>query len=149
MGAISTSGTQLPPDGPPDRTRRRIIGGRFVTVKLGNVERRGNCDLLHVRARFVDEDPDPALSHARFDTRGDFRRKISRALRIEVEPDGIGAACDRGRGVFLVGDAADLEDHAPTSLPSAAAGSPDFIRCSPTRNAWYPAARSVAMSCAL
>ena len=66
---------------------------------------------------------------------GEFGREVARAFGVEIEADGGGAGGNGGVGVGLVGDAADLEDHAATSCCRAAAGSPDFMRCSPTRKA--------------
>ena len=60
---------------------------------------------------------------------------VARARRIEDEAERACAGLDRGQRVFAIGDAADLDEHQATSSRSARAGSPDFTRCSPTRNA--------------
>src|ERR1019366_8250079 len=131
----------------PDSDAGGILGGRFVAVQLRHVERGKAGDLRDSRRGFVDEH-----AHAEGTRRGDagrgFGREVSRALGIEVEADGGGATGNGGIGVGLVGDAAHLEHHAATSFRRAAAGSPDFIKCSPTRKAWYPAARRRTISAA-
>ena len=57
---------------------------------------------------------------------------VACALAIKVEAQSGGAELDRGLGVLAIGDAADLHEH---KRRTASAGSPDFMRCSPTRNA--------------
>src|SRR5689334_5963253 len=76
-------------------------------------------------------------------------REIARAFRPEIKSNRRGAGFDGRIRVFLVGDAADFQDHDATNEANAAAGSADFMRCSPTRNAVNPAARRRAMSAAL
>src|ERR1035441_6997229 len=119
----------------PDGQRRGVRGGLLVAVQLGHIEMRDARDLLNARGRRVDKDADATHARGSRDFAGAIRRDIAWAARVEVEAEGGGAAFDRRRGVRLAGDAADLEDHAATNAPSAAAGSTDFMRCSPTRNA--------------
>ena len=122
----------------PDGDGGGVLGGRFVAVQLGHVEGGKARDFGDARRGFVDEDADAADAGGG-DAGGGFGRDVARAFGVEVEADGGGAGGNGGVGVGLVGDAADLEmalDHAATSFRRAAAGSPDFMRCSPTRKAW-------------
>src|SRR4051812_22248854 len=108
-------------------------------MQLRDIQFRGPPDLLDTAGRLVHkhaDSPDPGASS---DLGRLLRRNVSRAPPIEVKPDRICAALDRGRGVVLIRDAADLDDHSLTSRRSSASGSPDFMRCSPTRKAEYPA----------
>src|SRR6516225_6434992 len=103
-------------------------------MELGGVEGGDARNLGNARRRFVDEDSD--APRAGCDDSGcGFGRDVARASRVEVETDGGGTGGQRGGGVFGVGDAANLENHAAPNWARAAAGSPDFIRCSPTRKA--------------
>ncbi len=77
------------------------------------------------------------------------RSDVPRAGQAEIEADRVGAGIDGRRRVIRVGNAANFDDHAAISSRNASAGRPDFIRCSPTRNALYPAARRVAISLAV
>ena len=78
-------------------------------------------------------------AHAPHARRNDLRRALGRdvprAFDIEVESNGVAPPAMAAAASSAVGDAADLEDHAATSFLMAAAGSSDFMRCSPTRNA--------------
>ena len=58
----------------------------------------------------------------------------ARAARDEDKTNGRRSGCDCGFSILPARDSADL-DHHDRSSRSAADGSADFIRCSPTRNA--------------
>src|SRR5260370_32503211 len=76
---------------------------------------------------------------------GALGRNIARALRLEDDPDDGGSGFGSHNRVFAAGYSADFDHHDRKSF-NAAAGSGDFMRCSPTRNAWKPAVRSVCTS---
>ena len=138
----------------PYGDRLRIAVRGFLAMQLRHVQRRNARGLFHPRGRLVHKHAHAPHARRRFNAGGSFRREIARAARVEVEADGRGARIDGGGSIFLIGDAADFENgasgenHGATNFASAAAGSLDFMRCSPTRNAWYPAARKRAMSLA-
>jgi hypothetical protein len=119
----------------PYRQRGGVIRRRFVAVQLRHVQRRDAGDFPDAFTRFVDEHADAPHAGRRLNPGGALRRQVARAAPVEIEADGGGATRDSRGGVLLVGDAADLEDHAATSFFKAEEGSPDFIRCSPTRKA--------------
>ncbi len=98
----------------PHRERSWITVRRFLAVQLRHVERRCARDLLDARRRFIDEHTHAPHARRRHNFRRPLRRDVARAARIEIETDGGGAALNRRGGVLLVGDAADLDDHAAT-----------------------------------
>src|SRR5205823_220540 len=106
-----------------------------VAVHLRDIHAGSSHLCGNIRRRLVYEYPnlDNRESIAQF--RGAFGSDVARALRIEIKSQGSGSRVDGRQRVFAIRDAADLDDHAISAL-SAVAGSPDFIRCSPTRNAW-------------
>ena len=78
-----------------------------------------------------------------------FLELCSVDFSVENKSDGRSARVRCGERILAPRDSANLDDKPPKKHRSrhernarmAAAGSPDFIRCSPTRNAWKPAAR--------
>src|SRR6516162_716981 len=118
----------------------------LAAMQLRDIEPGLAGDLFNARRRFIHENADPTYAARRCDIRGQFGRNITGAAQPEIEADGGRAALYGGSRVVGVRETANLEDHGPTSFRSAEAGSRDLMRCSPTRNAVYPAARSLAMS---
>ncbi len=129
----------------PHRQPLGIFGRRLVAVQLRHFQTGDVRDLRDPRRRLVHEHAHAAHAH-RTDLPGALRRNVARAARVEIEADRRCAAGHCGFGVFRVGDPANFDHHACTNSRTAAAGSPDFIRCSPTRKAVYPAARNFATS---
>ena len=104
-------------------------------MQLRDIQARDTGDLFYAAAGLVHEDADAKHALGGEDFGGSFGRDVARAARVEIEAHGGSAGLDGGGGVGLIGDAADFQNHAATSCRRAATGSPDFMRCSPTRNA--------------
>src|SRR5580698_574183 len=109
-----------------------------LTVDLCDVELRGGHDRLNRRRGFIDEDADFQDMIEALAQRGGHRRgHVSRTLRVRNKTERRCARLDCCFSILPPRDPADLNHHDRNSR-NAAAGSADFIKCSPTRKALYP-----------
>src|SRR5262249_14801815 len=121
------------PDRLLDAQIARTIIWLLVAVQLDDVERELTHDAPDDVRLFIHEYADlPHLCRKRAHPVERIRIGISGTLAIEIEAYCRRAEFDCALGILAVGDSADLHEH---RRRRASAGSPDFIRCSPTKNA--------------
>ena len=108
---------------------------QFAAVKLRYTQPEHLGDLRYARRVFIYEySYFPYVFRDLADPFGeDYRFNKARAVRTEIEPDGVRATLDGRSRILQVRKPANLYEQ--SSSLKAVEGSPDFMRCSPTRNA--------------